>query len=66
MLTFQFNYLLVTLFIRGKINRMCGWALGGGLYFQDGSSNSSSLTTKKLTKPRVHSNGKDCESIRRF
>lgn len=38
MLTFQFNYLLVTLFIRGKINRMCGWDLDGGLCFQDGQA----------------------------
>lgn len=37
MITFQCNYLLVTLFIRKKINRMCGSALGG-LCFQDGQA----------------------------
>lgn len=58
MLAFQFNYLLVTLFIRRKINRMCGEALDGGLCFQDCQA-TPSLTTKKLTKLRVHLNGKD-------
>lgn len=40
MLAFQFNYLLVTLFIRRKINRLCGEALDWGSVVARLASNS--------------------------